>query len=76
MKKLVLEEFDVEGFVTTPESDDRLGTVRGHFDDGIEGFTEGASCFFSDCGTCKFTCGETGTYSCLPTCQLACAGES
>ena len=71
MKKLVLDEFEVESFVTTPNSETRLGTVRGH----AEGFTEGASCFFSDCDTCKLTCAETAQFSCPATCRFNCAQE-
>lgn len=76
MKKLVLEEFEVESFVTSPESAAHPGTVRGHSDESGPGFTEGVSCYLSDCGSCRLTCGETAAYSCPPTCQIACAGES
>ncbi|HYH80442.1 MAG TPA: hypothetical protein VEX86_11620 [Longimicrobium sp.] len=74
MKKLVLDELDVESFVITPGMGARLGTVRGQA--GFEGFTEPVSCFLSDCGSCRLTCGETAQYSCPDTCQVVCAGEA
>lgn len=73
MKKLLLDDLNVESFVITPGHEARLGTVQGHA--GYEGFTEPVSCFMSDCGSCKLTCGETAQYSCPDTCAVGC-GEA
>jgi len=67
MKKLVLDEFEVESFVTTPDSEARLGTIHGHSaeepadSDFTEWytctrFTQDNSCMITDCSTCAFTC--------------------
>ncbi|SOD02494.1 hypothetical protein SAMN05216486_10392 [bacterium JGI 053] len=76
MKKLLLDEFEVESFVTTPDPEFRVGTVEAHSDGIGGGFTEGASCFFSDCDTCAFTCGPTNNYSCAPTCRFNCTQQA
>jgi hypothetical protein len=80
MKKLSLDEFEVESFVTTPGAEDRLGTVHGHDDGFTEGasctcFTKGDSCFYSDCGTCELSCGQSCDYSCNGTCNVTCGVE-
>jgi hypothetical protein len=69
MKKLSLDDFDVESFVTTRDPEAPLGTVQGH---EAAGFTDGASCYFSDCATCAFTCGPTNDYSCPASCRFTC----
>jgi hypothetical protein len=83
MKKLVLEEFEVESFVTTPDSESRLGTVHGHSGEDPVGsdftewdtctrFTQDNSCMYSDCGTCEFSCANSCAFTCPATCRFTC----
>jgi hypothetical protein len=80
MKKLFLDELEIESFVTTPDPEARLGTVRGHDDGFTEAgtctcFTKGDSCNYSDCGTCELSCAQSCDYSCPGTCNVTCGVE-
>ncbi|SOD02492.1 hypothetical protein SAMN05216486_10391 [bacterium JGI 053] len=62
MKKLRLDEFEIESFVTAPDSDSQLGTVHGQADEF--NLTENA--------TCNFTCAQSCSFTCYATCRLTC----
>ncbi|SOD02496.1 hypothetical protein SAMN05216486_10393 [bacterium JGI 053] len=64
MKKLLLDEFELESFVTTPDLEARLGTVHGRADEDIT---------FTDHDSCNFTCAQScAPFTCYDTCRFTC----
>ena len=71
MKKLILflDDLKVESFDTTPENQNRPGTVHGFEDSGLTCLGGTCGCPFTEHRTCGVTCPDTFPVTCAPGCN-------